>query len=72
MESKKLDVKIETHEHKTVKETVTIMDRCSKYNELCNKKKLCGDCALDDYERKQYEEAVSNFNLDRKMSNYKY
>ena len=38
-----------------------------KYNEICSKAKLCGDCGLDEYERQQYEEAVENFKIDRKM-----
>jgi hypothetical protein len=38
------------------------------YNEICSKDKRCGDCVADLYERAQYEEAVENFKLDRKMA----
>uniref|UniRef100_A0A6C0IHI8 Uncharacterized protein n=1 Tax=viral metagenome TaxID=1070528 RepID=A0A6C0IHI8_9ZZZZ len=38
-----------------------------KYNEICSKEKLCGDCCADKYEHEQYQEAVDNFNKDRKM-----
>jgi hypothetical protein len=44
-----------------------VITRCI-YNEICSKDKLCGDCAVDLYESEQYEEAVENFNLDRKMA----
>ena len=31
------------------------------YDEICSKTKLCGDCAMDQYEREQYEEAWENY-----------
>jgi hypothetical protein len=31
------------------------------YHEICSKKKMCGDCAADEYDREQYEEALANF-----------
>ena len=43
-------------------------DKLCIYNEICSKNKLCGDCGMDQYDREHYEEAVENFNLDRKMS----
>jgi hypothetical protein len=51
------------------KDTVEVITMCH-YNETCSKKKLCGDCAADEYERDTYEEALENYNLDRKMENY--
>lgn len=41
-------------------------ERCGKVK-LCDKVKLCGDCGLDVYESEQYQEALDNFNLDRKI-----
>ena len=38
-----------------------------RYGEICSKDKLCGDCGMDKYEKKQYEEALANFHFDRKM-----
>ena len=50
---------------KSVQQTKAIT--CVYNDELCGKGKLCGDCGLDIYESEQYQEAVDNFNLDRKM-----
>ena len=47
--------------------TTKVITRCV-YNEICSKDKLCGDCGMDLYESEQYEEAVENFNIDRKMA----
>jgi len=47
--------------------TTKVITRCI-YDEICSKNKLCGDCAADLYESEQYEEAVENFKLDRKMA----
>lgn len=37
------------------------------YNEICSKKKPCGDCAADQYDREQYEELCEQYKLDQKM-----
>ena len=37
------------------------------YNEICSKKKLCGDCAADQYDREQYEELCEQYKLDQQM-----
>jgi len=47
--------------------TTKVITRC-KYDEICSKYKLCGDCSADLYESEQYEEELENFNLDRKMA----
>ena len=52
----------QTNETKT-NETVS---RCI-YDEVCNKEKLCGDCAADEFESQRNEEAWENFRLDRKI-----
>ena len=41
--------------------------KCIYDDELCDKVKLCGDCGLDVYEGDQYQEAIDNYNLDRKI-----
>jgi hypothetical protein len=56
----------EAMEHTTTQYTDKVIPRCI-YNEICSKDKLCGDCGIDLYESDQYEAAVENFNLDRKM-----
>ena len=40
---------------------------CIYDDEHCGKVKLCGDCGLDIYESEQYQEALDNFNIDRKI-----
>jgi hypothetical protein len=47
--------------------TKTEAPKCIYDDDKCGKDKLCGDCGLDLYEREQYQEAVDNFNLDRKI-----
>ena len=37
------------------------------YDEVCSHQKMCGDCAMDEYEREQYEEGCENFKMDRKI-----
>jgi hypothetical protein len=37
------------------------------YDEVCSEKKMCGDCALDYYERTHYEEEWENFKMDRRI-----
>jgi hypothetical protein len=41
--------------------------KCIYDDERCGKVKLCGDCGLDVYESEQYQEAVDNYNIDRKI-----
>lgn len=31
------------------------------YDEICSKKKLCGDCAADQYDMEKYEEGMENY-----------
>jgi len=78
MDSKKikLDEKIEKQENKPqenkskpISETKNVINRCI-YDEICSKNKLCGDCAADEYDREQYEEAYENFKLDQKLDRY--
>jgi len=78
MDSKKikLDEKIEKQDnkpqenkYKPISETKNVINRCI-YDEICSKNKLCGDCAADEYEREQYEEAYENFKLDQKLDRY--
>lgn len=38
-----------------------------KYDEPCCEKKLCGDCAADEFESQRNEEAWENFKLDRRI-----
>ena len=74
----KLDDKIEKHENKPqenkpkpkpISETKNDINRCI-YDEICSKNKMCGDCAADEYDREQYEEAYENFKLDQKLDRY--
>ena len=32
-----------------------------KYNNICNKDKICGDCGMDEYERYKVEESEERF-----------
>ena len=40
------------------------------YDEPCSKKKLCGDCAADQFESERSEEAWENFRMDRTFTDY--
>lgn len=51
----------------TKKEEQQNTNRCIYNDERCGKVKLCGDCGLDVYESELYQEAVDDFNLDRKI-----
>ena len=53
-----MDTKKETKE--LTKPEDKSITRCI-YDEICSEKKLCGDCAADQYDREQYEEAWENF-----------
>ena len=47
-------------------------EKKEKQLEMCNcsKEKMCSDCAMEEYEREQYEIAFENFKLDlHKISN---
>jgi hypothetical protein len=56
-----MDTKKETTELPEPKKVVDkAITRCI-YDEICSKKKMCGDCAADEYDREQYEEAWENF-----------
>jgi hypothetical protein len=56
-----MDTKKETTELPEPKKVVDkAITRCI-YDEICSKKKMCGDCAADQYDREQYEEALENF-----------
>ena len=53
------------------KKEIQIQIQKCPYNEVCSKEKICGDCAMDVYEREQYEKACENFKLDRKINRHK-
>ena len=40
------------------------------YDEPCSKKKMCGDCAADQFESERSEEAWENFRMDRTFTDY--
>jgi hypothetical protein len=40
--------------------------RCDKYNEICSKEKMCGDCSADEYDKEQYYQSLEGYKLDRK------
>jgi hypothetical protein len=47
------------------KQTPATPTRCSKYNELCSKEKMCGDCSADEYDKECYSQSVEEYRLDR-------
>ncbi len=49
-----------------IKDTAQHITYC-KYDEPCCEKKLCGDCAADEFESQRNEEAWENFKLDRRI-----
>lgn len=53
------------------KKEIQIQIQKCPYNEVCSEEKICGDCAMDAYEREQYEKACENFKLDRKINRHK-
>ena len=68
MNSKKMDSKkIIKNKIQSVNKDITnkaiVISRCI-YGEICSEKKLCGDCARDEYERDQYDEEYKNFKID--------
>jgi hypothetical protein len=56
------------NENNPIKKDDKVISRCSKYDEICSKSKLCGDCAADERECDQAEEDFENFKLDSQMS----
>jgi hypothetical protein len=38
------------------------------YDEICNRAKMCGDCAADEFESERNEEVWKNFKIDRKIA----
>ena len=50
----------------TVQEALEEAQTFCKYDEVCSQQKMCGDCALDEYERLQYEQGWENFKMDKK------
>lgn len=48
------------------KDTAQHITYC-KYDEPCCEKNLCGDCAADEFESQQNQEAWENFKLDRRI-----
>jgi hypothetical protein len=53
-------------EASTVQEALEEVQTFCKYDEVCSQQKMCGDCAIDKYERVQYEEGWENFKVDNK------
>ena len=45
--------------------------RCSKYNEICSKEKMCGDCSADEYYKECYSQSVEEYRLDRAFELFK-
>ena len=43
-----------------------------KYDEVCSREKMCGDCAADEFESERNEEAWKNFKIDRKIALSEY
>jgi len=41
------------------------VSRCDKYNEICSKEKMCGDCSADEYDKEQYYQSLEEYKLDR-------
>lgn len=54
-----------TNEIKT-NDTKAKVSMC-KYDEVCSREKMCGDCAADKFESERNEEAWKNFKIDRKI-----
>jgi hypothetical protein len=42
--------------------------RCSKYNEICSKEKMCGDCSADEYDKERHSQSVEEYKLERKTA----
>jgi hypothetical protein len=42
--------------------------RCDKYNEICSKEKMCGDCSADEYDKERYSQSLEEYKLDRKTA----
>ena len=50
------------------KQTPKAATRCGKYNELCSKEKMCGDCSADEYDKECYSQSVEEYRFDRKSA----